>query len=164
MWQPGWEGSLGENGYTYMYGWVPLLSIWNYYNIVNQLYSNIKWKVKNKQTKTSRQAEFPEMVSCKLILTSSSHELREPQRICLQCRRLSFDPWIREIPWRREWLPTPVFLPGEFHGQRNLMGYSPWSCKKLDMTERSTLIHLKRNVLDSFLYSHRNKIGKLLRL
>ena len=33
---------------------------------------------------------------------------------------------IRKIPWRREWLPTPVFLPGEFHGQRSLEGYSPW--------------------------------------
>ena len=37
-----------------------------------------------------------------------------------------FDPWVRKIPWRREWQPTPVFLPGEFHGQRSLMGYSPW--------------------------------------
>jgi len=39
------------------------------------------------------------------------------------------------IPWRREWQPTPVFLPGEFHGQRSLAGYSPWICKELDMTE-----------------------------
>ena len=41
-------------------------------------------------------------------------------------RRLGFNPWVRKIPWRREWLPTPVFLPGEFHGQRTLVGYSPW--------------------------------------
>ena len=34
-----------------------------------------------------------------------------------------FDPWVRKIPWRREWLPTPVFLPGEFNGQRSLAGY-----------------------------------------
>ena len=37
-----------------------------------------------------------------------------------------FDPWVGEIPWRRERLPTPVLLPGEFHGQRSLTGYSPW--------------------------------------
>ena len=37
-----------------------------------------------------------------------------------------FDPWVRKIPWRSEWLPTPVFLPREFHGQRSLVGYSPW--------------------------------------
>ena len=43
------------------------------------------------------------------------------------------------IPWRREWLPIPVFLPGEFHGQRNLVGYSPWGRKESDTTERLTL-------------------------
>ena len=37
-----------------------------------------------------------------------------------------FDPWVGKIPWRREWQPTPVFWPGEFHGQRSLVGYSPW--------------------------------------
>ena len=41
---------------------------------------------------------------------------------CLQCRRPRFDPWVRKIPWRREWQPTPVFFPGEFHGQRSLVG------------------------------------------
>ena len=37
-----------------------------------------------------------------------------------------FDPWVRKMPWIREWLPTPVFPPGEFHGQSCLAGYSPW--------------------------------------
>ena len=40
-----------------------------------------------------------------------------------------------KIPWRRAWQPTPVFLPGESHGQRSLAGYSPWGCKESDMTE-----------------------------
>ena len=40
-----------------------------------------------------------------------------------------------EIPWRREWLPTPGFLPGELHGQRSLAGYRPWGPKESDMTE-----------------------------
>ena len=39
----------------------------------------------------------------------------------LQCRRPSFNPWVEKIPWRRKWQLTPVFLPGEFHGQRSLM-------------------------------------------
>ena len=56
-------------------------------------------------------------------------------RICLQWGRPGFDPWIRKIPWRREWQPTPVFLPGEFHGQRGLAGCSPWGFKELDTTE-----------------------------
>ena len=37
-----------------------------------------------------------------------------------------FDHWVRKIPWRRKWQPTPVFLPGEPHGQRSLAGFSPW--------------------------------------
>ena len=46
------------------------------------------------------------------------------QTICLQCRRPVFDPWIWKIVWSSEQLPTPVFLPGEFHRQRSLTGYS----------------------------------------
>ena len=44
----------------------------------------------------------------------------------------------QEDPWRREWPPTPVFFPGEFHGQRSLEGYSPWGHKEPEMTGHST--------------------------
>ena len=54
---------------------------------------------------------------------------------CRKRRRRGFDPWVRKILWRREWQPTPVFLPGESHGQRSLAGYSPGGCKELDVTE-----------------------------
>ena len=47
-----------------------------------------------------------------------------------------FDPWVGKVPWRRKWQPTPVFLPGEPHGQRSVVGYSPRGCKESDMTER----------------------------
>ena len=56
-------------------------------------------------------------------------------RIRLQCGRPGFNPWFGKIPWRREWQAIPVSLPGEFHGQRSLAGYSPWGCKESDMTE-----------------------------
>ena len=46
-----------------------------------------------------------------------------------------FNPWVRKMPWRKKWQPTPVFLPGKFHGQRSLAGYSPQGRKKSDMTE-----------------------------
>ena len=46
-----------------------------------------------------------------------------------------FDPWVRKIPWRRKWQPAPVFLPGEFHGQRSLADCGPWGLKEPDMTE-----------------------------
>ena len=49
-------------------------------------------------------------------------------------------PGSGKIPWRTEWLPTTVFLPGESHEQRNLVGYSPWGCKELDTTEQLTLL------------------------
>ena len=48
-----------------------------------------------------------------------------------------FNPWVGKIPWRRKWQPTPVFLPGESHGQRSLMGYSPWGHKESDTTEHT---------------------------
>ena len=53
----------------------------------------------------------------------------------LQCGRPGFNPWVGKITWRREWLPTPVFLAREFHGQRSLEVYSPWGHKESDMTE-----------------------------
>ena len=50
-------------------------------------------------------------------------------------QKTGFNPWVGKIPWRREWHPTPVFLPREFHGQRSLAGYSPWGHKESDTTE-----------------------------
>ena len=54
---------------------------------------------------------------------------------CRRHKRQEFDPWVGKIPWRRARQPTPVFLPWESHEQRSLVGYSPWGCKELDMTE-----------------------------
>ena len=54
----------------------------------------------------------------------------------MQCRRPGFNPWVRKIPWRRKWQPTPVPLPGKLHGQRSLVGYSPWGHRESDTTER----------------------------
>ena len=61
------------------------------------------------------------------------------QRNRLQSGRPELDPWAGKIPWRREWLPTPIFWPGEFHGLRSPVGYSLWGCKELDTTEWLTL-------------------------
>ena len=62
-------------------------------------------------------------------VTFSSHHRKGFPRWCFgkesssQCRRCRFDLWVRKIPWKRKWQPTPAFLPGWFHGQRSLMGY-----------------------------------------
>ena len=63
---------------------------------------------------------------------------------CRRCKRLRFYPRVGKILWRRKWKPTPVFLPGESHGQRSLVGYSPWGCKELDTTE----------LLSAYTYTH----------
>ena len=60
---------------------------------------------------------------------------KEPACQCRRHKRRGFNPWVGKIPWRRAWQPTRAFLPGESHGQRSLVGYSPWGCKKLDTTE-----------------------------
>ena len=54
---------------------------------------------------------------------------------CLQWGRPGFDPWVGKILWRRKWQPTPVLLPGKSHGQRRVVGYSPWGHKESDTTE-----------------------------
>ena len=57
---------------------------------------------------------------------------------------------VGKVPWRRKWLPTPVFLPGKFHGERVLAGYSPWGSREPDMTERLTMVFFLKFV--TFLY------------
>ena len=55
--------------------------------------------------------------------------------VCLKCGRPRFDSWVGKIPWRRKWQSTPGLMPGKSHGQRSLVGYSPWGRKGSDTTE-----------------------------
>ena len=50
-------------------------------------------------------------------------------------KRRRFHPRVGKFPWRRTWQPTPVFLPGEFHGKRSLAGYGPWGSQRVDTAE-----------------------------
>ena len=68
-----------------------------------------------------------------------------------QCRRRrwhSFDPWVGKIPRRKKWHPTLVFLPGQSHVQRSLVGYSPWGCKESDTTECLSHTHTHIQLLE----------------
>ena len=56
-------------------------------------------------------------------------------------KRWEFNPCFRKIPWRRSWQPTPIFLPGESHGQRSLAGYSTWGRKESDTTLHACTVH-----------------------
>ena len=64
---------------------------------------------------------------------------QEPTCQCRRCKGRGFDPQVGNIPWRRKWLPTPVFLPAESHGQRSLVDYSPWGCKQSYTTDFTRL-------------------------
>ena len=83
---------------------------------------------------------------------------KESTHPCSRHKRHSFDPRVRKIPWSSEWEPTPVFLPGKFHGRRSLAGYSPWGCKELDTTEHThthTHTHTHMNIIRKPLVSKR---------
>ena len=72
----------------------------------------------------------------------------------IQCGRPGFDPWVGKFPWRRKWQPTPVFLLGKSHGPTSPVGYSPWSRKESDTTERLHFIHIHiGNIHVSVLFS-----------
>ena len=66
---------------------------------------------------------------------SQVHQWKEHSWQCRRCKRRWFGPWVEKIPWRRKRQLTPVFLPGESHGQRSLAGYRPWGHKESDRTE-----------------------------
>ena len=67
-----------------------------------------------------------------------------------------------EDPWRREGLPTPVFLPGEFHGQRSLVGYSSWGKKELDTTEQLKKKKDNQTIFNSEREREREHLGTFL--
>ena len=62
-------------------------------------------------------------ISPSLLKTEGFPRGSDTKESACQCKRPKFSPWVGKIPWRREWLTTPVFLPGESHGQRGLAGY-----------------------------------------
>ena len=88
----------------------------------------------------------------KILLTFSS-DASGKESTC-QCRshgRGRFSPWVGKIPWRRAWQPTPVFLPGEFHGQRGLVGYSPGVTQsQTRLKQLNTLDLFHGNFMDLF--------------
>ena len=88
------------------------------------------------------QGSNPNFLHCRRILHHwatwgfrSGTSGKESSCQCRRCKRNGFDLWVRKIPWSRKWQPAPVFLPEKFHGQRSLVGYSPWGHKESDTTE-----------------------------
>ena len=76
------------------------------------------------------------------------HSDKESAYQCRRCNRFRFDSWFWKIPWRRKWQPTPVFLPEKFHGQRILVGYSPWVTNRRDLvTEHTQYTHMVKYLI-----------------
>ena len=91
------------------------------------------------------QGSNPGLLHCRKILYWLSCQgsrirvvlkVKEPACQCRRHKRYGFNPWVRKIPWRKAWQPTPLFLPGKSNGQRSLVGYSPRGHKESDITER----------------------------
>ena len=68
--------------------------------------------------------------------------------------RPRFDPWVRKIPWRMKWQPFPVFLPGESHGQRSLVGYSKQGLEESDMTKTKGMGRIRCSFILNWKYQH----------
>ena len=73
--------------------------------------------------------------NCPLCAFIGGPSGKESSCQCRRRKRHGFDPWVGKILWNRKWQPTPAFLPGESHGQRSLVSYSPRGCKDSDTTE-----------------------------
>lgn len=129
---PAWKGEGFGGEWIHLYVWLsPLLFIWNYHNIVNWLYPNIKclwcYKKKSKNMKITGLSLHIKLLWFVTIKSSTSI-------------RPGFELWVRETPWSMKWQPAPVFSPGKFHRQRSSAGYSSsWGRIELNATERLTL-------------------------
>ena len=82
------------------------------------------------------------MAIASLTEYKQASQVAQWKRVCLPLQETQ-ETWVRslnrKIPWKEKWQLTPVFWPGKSHGQRSLMGYSPWSCKESDMAKQLSM-------------------------
>ena len=77
--------------------------------------------------------------------------------------RHGFDPWVGKIPWERKWQLTPVFLPADFHGQRSLVGYSPWGHRESESSQEALKVQDRRDGLRRLLCVGSGQSGEEVR-
>ena len=127
MCQPECEGSLGENGYMYMYGQLPLLFSLNYHNIENWLYPNTKLE--------KAMAPHSSTLAWKIPWTEEPGRLQSMGSLRVGHNWATSLSLFTLMHWRRKWQPTPVFLPGESQGRGSLVGCCLWGRTESDTTE-----------------------------
>ena len=88
------------------------------------------------------------------------HSGKESACWCRRHKRCGFNPWVRKIPWSRKWQPTPLFLPGEFYGQRSLASYSPWGCKELGKAKHIARARIVKHDIDRLVKKLKWRIRK----
>ena len=106
--------------------------------LINLNLSSNVWLVATILDSTDVDYNYTELWPSKGFPAGSSGQTNKQTQPACQCRgykKHRFDPWVGKIPWRRAWEPTPVFLPGEPHGQQSLAGYGPQGRIKPDMNE-----------------------------
>ena len=148
MWQPRWEGRLGEDGYIYVFGWVGSLFPWTITTLLltYTLIQNKKFKKKTHSYRTSVCVSlylFREkaMATHSSTLAWNIPWTEEPGRLQSKGSQRVGQGWATSLSlftfmhWRRKWKPTPVFLPGESQGRGNRVGCSLWGRTELDTTE-----------------------------
>ena len=101
--------------------------------------------------RSSRYGDFQEEIE---VFYGLPRQLSGNESTC-QFRRPGFDAWVRKLPWRRKWQPTPVFLPGGFHEQRSLVDYSPWGHKESDTSEATEHAQMRSILYAEVNYSFR---------
>ena len=82
------------------------------------------------------QESNPGLLHHRQILYQLSYQVAHTVMRLPTMMETGFNPWVGKISCKRKWQPTPVFFPGKSHGQRSLIGYSPWGRKESDMTEQ----------------------------
>ena len=97
------------------------------------------------------------LLECFILTYNEFWWLSGKESAC-QFGRYEFDPWVRKIPWRRKWQPSPVFLPEKSHGLRSLGGYSPWGCKRVghDLATKQQQQIMNFNFLYSMCSDHKS--------
>ena len=139
-------------------GIIWLFEDWKNLGVQMESGSKQQWKEREKLEWRKEQTEKILSVQNAQVFLTDKPQATQPLRasptawqwrICLQCSRCVFDPWVGKILWRRKWQLTPVFLPEKFHRQRSLVRYSPWESDTTEHTHTHNATAYPTNTITS---------------